>query len=147
MDPGGRFTTPTTRRAIVRTGAKLAYAAPLVAASLKLSATHAAAAISHPSTCGPACEAQGDCFCATPDQNGPDGAKICVSTTCGILNYFNSVTGCIEGSVLMTTHEPYKQFCAMPCGAPCPDCKIGGQPCDDGAECCNNCCSVGTCCT
>ena len=47
----GRFTTPTTRRTIVRTGAKLAYAAPLVAASLKLSATNAAAAVSLGSLC------------------------------------------------------------------------------------------------
>jgi hypothetical protein len=35
--------TATTRRTVVRTGAKLAYAAPLVAASFTLSATHAAA--------------------------------------------------------------------------------------------------------
>jgi hypothetical protein len=38
MDTDGRFPTPTTRRTIVATGAKLAYAAPLVATSLTLSA-------------------------------------------------------------------------------------------------------------
>ena len=35
MDTDGRFPTPTTRRAVVRTGAKLAYAMPVVAASFK----------------------------------------------------------------------------------------------------------------
>jgi hypothetical protein len=43
MDTDGRFPTPTTRRTIVTTGAKLAYAAPLVATSLKLSAMNVAA--------------------------------------------------------------------------------------------------------
>jgi hypothetical protein len=38
MDTDSRFLTPATRRTIVRSGAKLAYAAPLVAASLTLSA-------------------------------------------------------------------------------------------------------------
>jgi hypothetical protein len=37
-DTDGRFPTPTTRRTVVRTGAKLAYAAPLVAASFTLGA-------------------------------------------------------------------------------------------------------------
>jgi hypothetical protein len=44
MDPDVRFTTPTTRRTIVATGAKLAYAAPLVAASMALPAAAAAQA-------------------------------------------------------------------------------------------------------
>ena|SRR5215218_8815188 len=43
MDTDVRLTTPTTRRTVVRTGAKLAYAAPLVATSLTLSVTNAAA--------------------------------------------------------------------------------------------------------
>ena len=43
MDTDVRFTNPATRRTIVATGAKLAYAAPLVAASFTLSATNAAA--------------------------------------------------------------------------------------------------------
>jgi hypothetical protein len=51
MDTDGRFPTPTTRRTIIATGAKLAYAAPLVAASAKLSVTNVAAAVSLGSTC------------------------------------------------------------------------------------------------
>jgi hypothetical protein len=51
MDTDGRFPTPTTRRTIVATGAKLTYAAPLVATSLKLSAMNAAAAVSLGSLC------------------------------------------------------------------------------------------------
>jgi hypothetical protein len=38
MDTDDRFPTPTTRRTVVSTGAKLAYAAPLVAASFTLGA-------------------------------------------------------------------------------------------------------------
>jgi hypothetical protein len=57
MDTDGRFPTPTTRRTIVSTGVKLAYAAPLVAAIVKVSATNAAAAVS----LGSLCEA-GDVF-------------------------------------------------------------------------------------
>ena len=44
MDPTARLVTPATRRTIVATGAKLAYAAPLVAASLKVSAVAVSAA-------------------------------------------------------------------------------------------------------
>jgi hypothetical protein len=44
MDPTARLVTPATRRAVVKTGAKLAYAAPLVAASVGLTASGALAA-------------------------------------------------------------------------------------------------------
>jgi len=43
-------TTPVSRRTLVRTGAKLAYAAPLVAASVHLSALAAGAACACPPT-------------------------------------------------------------------------------------------------
>src|SRR5215208_2943470 len=67
MDTDGRFPTPTTRRTIVATGAKLAYAAPLVATSLTLSAVNAAAGISL-QVCpleeiGTLCESDADCTC------------------------------------------------------------------------------------
>jgi plastocyanin len=42
----GPFSAPATRRTIVATGAKLAYAAPLVAASSRLGTLEAAAAVS-----------------------------------------------------------------------------------------------------
>ena len=60
--------TPTTRRSIVRTGAKLAYAAPLVATSLTLSATNAAAAVSLGSRC-----AAGSVFFSTVVLSDPEG--------------------------------------------------------------------------
>lgn len=45
--------TRKDRRSIVKTGAKLAYAAPLVAASLKITSLDARAAVSGPQTCTP----------------------------------------------------------------------------------------------
>src|SRR5215212_8504048 len=68
MDTDGRFPTPTTRRTIVATGAKLAYAAPLVATSLKLSVTNAAAAVSLGSLC-----AAGSVFFSTVVLSDPEG--------------------------------------------------------------------------
>jgi hypothetical protein len=43
---------PTTRRAVLRTGVKLAYAAPVVAASMKLAEQASSAQVSGP-TCTP----------------------------------------------------------------------------------------------
>ena len=67
MDTDGRFTTPATRRTVVTTGAKLAYAAPLVATSLTLSAVNAAAGISlqvcPAEEIGTFCESDADCTC------------------------------------------------------------------------------------
>jgi hypothetical protein len=57
MDTDGRFPTPTTRRTIVVTGAKLAYAAPLVAASIKVSEVNAQSAVSP--TCSLVCSTLG----------------------------------------------------------------------------------------
>lgn len=73
---------PPTRRTILRTGVKLAYAAPVVAASMTLSAEHSAAAVSGPvttgvirnctcsgatpsgSVCAPSCDADIHALCA-----------------------------------------------------------------------------------
>jgi hypothetical protein len=87
MDTDGRFPTPTTRRTIVATGAKLAYAAPLVATSLTLSATNAAAV--SPGLCprgGDGCSAGGcgpgnSCICTT--QRG-SRTPFCFSQGCGV---------------------------------------------------------------
>ena len=51
MAPTAPLVTSTTRRTIVTTGAKLAYAAPLVAVSLKLSGVDAQTAMSPPPKC------------------------------------------------------------------------------------------------
>jgi hypothetical protein len=93
MDTEVRFPTPTTRRTIVTTGAKLAYAAPLVAASLKLSATNAAAAVSLGSLCvagsvlflrvvlsdpeGVPFETAACCFCSFGDPDLPGAEAAC----------------------------------------------------------------------
>jgi hypothetical protein len=88
MDTDGRFPTPTTRRTIVATGAKLTYAAPLVATSLKLSAMNVAA-ISPGSRCAgeaTGCTAGGcgpgnSCICTT--QRG-SRTPFCFSQGCGV---------------------------------------------------------------
>jgi hypothetical protein len=85
MDTDGRFPTPTTRRTIVATGAKLAYAAPLVATSLTLSALNVAAShiTGHVFACppigpddGPLCNPGADCFCTTAV---PSGRLVCTT--------------------------------------------------------------------
>jgi hypothetical protein len=76
MDTDARFTTPATRRTVVRTGAKLAYAAPLVATSLTLSTLNVAATHSPGHVCPPGrvcgkcpveCEADQWCSFEDPD--------------------------------------------------------------------------------
>jgi hypothetical protein len=100
----------TTRRTIVRTGAKLAYAAPLVAATMKLGAEGAGAQVQASPVCRPgaSCTSVGElvpcdgsnCFCvrtfsgssacvenvfgsgACPDTGQcPDG-EVCIPDTC-----------------------------------------------------------------
>src|SRR4051794_33654662 len=63
----------TTRRTIVKTGAKLAYAVPAVAATMKLSAMGAGAAVVSGGTCTPS-ETCGS------GPSGCDGSDIC---SCG----------------------------------------------------------------
>src|SRR5215211_7780665 len=99
MDTDSRLTTPATRRTIVATGAKLAYAAPLVAASLTLSATNAAARMSsprfvcsHPMGFCDNANPDTDCFCGTVV---PSGAFVCVTDLVGF--------GCDSGSCDVVT--------------------------------------------
>ena len=64
----------TTRRLIVKTGAKLSYAAPLVAATFKLGTLDASAqAVSPDCPCDPAADCKGnpECFCVTSYTNVP----------------------------------------------------------------------------
>jgi hypothetical protein len=67
MDTDGRFPTPTTRRTIVATGAKLAYTAPLVATSLRLDRPGAAAMSRPPGVCPAECSFQ---WCSLEDPEG-----------------------------------------------------------------------------
>jgi hypothetical protein len=75
-----------TRRAVVKTGARLAYAVPLVAATTKLSASDALAAISGPATPtrtptpSPTCFAAGQPCTNTDDCCDP---FVCNDGTCG----------------------------------------------------------------
>src|SRR5215212_5378550 len=78
-DTDGRLTTPTTRRTVVATGAKLAYAAPLVATSLKLSALNVAA--THSPGHGDACPEAFVCGGTIPvcgDDPAPGALRPCV---------------------------------------------------------------------
>ena len=114
----------TTRRTIVTTGTKLAYAAPIVAATFKLS-TNAAEAVSPNGPCatfvcgnGP-CVVTGqffDCFCfenvATPGQGTCLGDFPCSGTaSC------TSDADCSGGGTCVTNTccGAGLQFCAPPC--------------------------------
>src|SRR3712207_1968857 len=98
-DLATRLAAPATRRSVVRTGAKLAYAAPLVAASMKLGSRSAEAAIvsgggtlcggapcvgacigttCYPVAVGPACQRETDCDPRRACING-----LCVGDTTG----------------------------------------------------------------
>jgi len=114
----------TTRRTIVTTGTKLAYAAPIVAATFKLS-TNAAGAVSANGPCqtftcgnGPCVDHETgfDCFCfenvATPGQGTCLGDFPCSGTaSC------SSDTDCSGGGTCVTNTccGLGLQFCAPPC--------------------------------
>ena len=112
--------TPTTRRTIVTTGAKLAYAAPMVAATMKLSAnrTFAADACTEGENCAQglevSCGANGFCACV---QN-VDGGFACVDRFC-------SFTACTTGADCDSGLCVTAPGC---CGDPDPFC---GTPCTD----------------
>lgn len=94
----------TTRRTIVKTGAKIAYAAPLVAASFKLqSAMAQSISNQHPECVGATCasfiqcsSSNGDCVCITTPVGG-----FCVpgSTSCSIIGPCDANNACPDGSV------------------------------------------------
>jgi len=71
IDLENQIATSTTRRTIVKTGAKLAYAAPVLAASFRLSQMGAMAAVSG-NVCPPnlVCGVQ-------PEQCGEDASGVC----------------------------------------------------------------------
>jgi hypothetical protein len=132
MDTDGRFPTPTTRRTIVATGAKLAYAAPLVATSLTLRGVNAQTAMSPPRfVCppfgpgdGPFCNPSADCFCTTAV---PSGRLICTTDlSCGGFGFgfCDDVTGagCRAGDVCVVDgFFEGRAHCHSLCGVPCPD--------------------------
>jgi hypothetical protein len=92
----------TSRRTIVKTGVKLAYAAPLVAASFKLTSIGAAAQGASPAACAPprsacsndgpfGCQGNAACSCAAT----PEGTTACFTwnATCN-----DTVTTCTSSA-------------------------------------------------
>ena len=108
----GQIDAQTTRRTIVKTGAKLAYAAPLVAASFKLSSRGAGAAVSFE-----LCKVDGSC----DNQNN----------TCG--DAIGEFCGCLP-----TTESGDSSFCIQhgPCGQTC----ASSSECPSGTRCVESCC-------
>jgi hypothetical protein len=114
---------PTSRRAVLRTGAKLAYAAPVVAASIKLAEQATGAQVS-PAAClagencatglGVSCDVNQQCACSQDVDGGFACAeRICTSLPCSIGSDCDSglcisVPGCCGND---------DSFCAIPCGA------------------------------
>lgn len=102
MDTDSRFLTPATRRTIVATGAKLAYAAPLVAASLKLSALNVAAThspghvICSERGCIRACDADPAALCAGPCEEGQCGVFDPIGQPCCNPGYCDPANWVIE---------------------------------------------------
>jgi hypothetical protein len=110
----------TTRRRVITTGVKIAYAAPIVAASYKLSLTqtYAADACDSGENCAEGivvnCGANGFCACVA----NVDGGFACVDRVC-------SFTACSKGSDCDSGLCISAPGC---CGDPDPFC---GTPCTD----------------
>ena len=99
----GRLSTSTTRRTVVKTGAKLAYAAPLVAASFKLAElktiAQTASGVQDPVCIGTrdgcnsgGCGPGGSCICTVT----PEGGVFCFSQFCGPA--CTSSAQCVDGN-------------------------------------------------
>jgi hypothetical protein len=125
--------TTTTRRTIVKTGAKLAYAAPLVAASFKLSAGRA----------GAQAVSRGNCPCLTLNcgtavpgticgcLESTEGHQFCSNDFgCGTTDPCDSTDDCPSGFFCQANSD-----CAGSCGAVCvPSCGTAtGDAVADGA--------------
>ena len=111
----------TTRRTVVKTGAKLAYAAPILAASFKLSGRSALAVsgldCGTPTRCGAPSfgSCPNNCFCAS----NADGGEDCVigGVPAGGLVTCSSGAGCQPGQVCVT-NTCFGSVCADRCAGP-----------------------------
>jgi hypothetical protein len=104
IDLEDRITDSTTRRTVVKTGVKLAYTAPLVAASFKLSAMTALAAVSGGGgVCSPPSST-----CSAEGPSGCSGNALC---SCGAT--VDGTTACFQWNVVGTGGS-----CSV--GDPCP---------------------------
>jgi hypothetical protein len=95
----------TTRRTITKTGVKLAYAAPLVAASMKLGTSAAGAA-------SPTCVAGGTCGGSPTGCNG-DGSCSCGATADGSTACFQWDVAGSGGSCAGTGTCPSGEACIL----------------------------------
>ena len=113
------FSTATSRRTIVRTGAKLLYATPIVAATTRL-ATHSAGAISGECTAGancrqdfePTCGPSKNCECAQTKSHG----IACVEVFCSRIPCTED-SDCDSGMCITVPGccGDNDSFCANPC--------------------------------
>ena len=107
-----------SRRAVLRTGAKLAYAAPVMAASMTLAASNTGAQVSGSAAClevGVSClDAMGQC---------------CAGTACGDNRCEGTIFTCLRNH-----------------GEPCTDpCECNQGPCCNGTCCTNGLCVNNVC--
>ena len=128
IDLEDRIADSTTRRTIVKTGVKLAYAAPIVAASFKLRNASAQAAISGGNqpcqtfVCGNGpCAERGviDCFCFELTEDPGNG--LCLSDFgCSSVSACDTTADCPSGSTCVTNTccGQGVQLCAPACPDP-----------------------------
>lgn len=131
-----------TRRTVVKTGARLAYAAPLVAASFKLSASALAqealsAATCNGGTCGDleGCgDDSGKCYCFATDIGG--FCHRCQS--CDTVKPCSANSDCSPGSICSDNNCCGVSVCMQPCaetaGSPTDDCILIPDPGPDAAR-------------
>lgn len=92
-DMAEKLTDTTTRRTIVKTGAKLAYAVPVVAATTRLSGGSAVAA-SPPCGGGGVCKVDQDCCAGETCIGGICSVANCEGRTCGNFAQCHATADC-----------------------------------------------------
>jgi len=114
----------TTRRTIVKTGVKLAYAVPLVAATFKMAPGVSAQSLS-PACLADTCEdgqilafcgPNSDCLCL----NGSAGTECVEDAFCADLEPCTATGGCEAEGLVCVTGCCDVAVCAAPCGTPVP---------------------------
>jgi hypothetical protein len=116
-----------TRRRVIGTGVKLAYAAPVVAASFKLNsaAAQGASPTCTPTTCGEriTCNGSASCYCRTVD--GVTRClqdRLCVnSAICDAANPCAGGGHCIAAGANGNCCDDGLSHCAYPCGTSADD--------------------------
>lgn len=119
------FPLKTTRRKVVRTGAKLAYAAPMIATTLDVSRTASATLVPSPPICS-----HGAFSCGAPDPGAFRCAPLCLcftqlggdtvcarETECELVDPCDDTTPCPDGLVCVTDTCCDTPICVMPCAA------------------------------